>query len=109
MSKFVIAPHFRLHEWVAEEKGFFKAEGLEYEFLELVQSTDGRNHIKPDRVGAFDTIAQGRKSDISCACHWTVNVAAATGHARLYADVYSVAPAGVFVAPDSPIKTPADL
>ena len=53
MPKFIIEPHFRLHEWVAEEKGYFKAEGLDYDFLELVQSTDGRNHIKPDRVGAF--------------------------------------------------------
>ena len=109
MSKFIIEPHFRLHEWVAEEKGYFKAEGLDYEFLELVQSTDGQNHIKPDRVGAFHTIAEGRKSDISCACHWTVNVAASSGHARLYADVYSVSPAGVFVPADSPVRTPADL
>ena len=27
-KKFIIEPHFRLHEWVAEEKGYFKAEGL---------------------------------------------------------------------------------
>jgi ABC-type nitrate/sulfonate/bicarbonate transport system substrate-binding protein len=108
-EKFIIEPHFRLHEWVAEERGYFKAEGLDYEFLELVQSTDGQNHIKPDRVGAFHTIADGRKSDISCACHWTVNVAASTGHAKLFADVYSVSPAGVFVHADSPVKTPADL
>src|SRR5713101_1780953 len=32
MSKFVISPHFRLQEWVAEEKSYFKAEGLDYEF-----------------------------------------------------------------------------
>ncbi len=46
---------------------------------------------------------------MSCACHWTVNVAASKGHGRMYTDVYSVAPAGIFVAADSPIKTPADL
>ena len=28
MPKFVVAPHFRLQEWVAEEKGYFAAEGL---------------------------------------------------------------------------------
>jgi len=27
MAKFVIAPHMRLHEWVAEEKGYFRDEG----------------------------------------------------------------------------------
>jgi len=32
VGKFVITPHFRLQEWVAEEKGYFKAEGLDYEF-----------------------------------------------------------------------------
>jgi hypothetical protein len=29
---FRIQPHMRLHEWVAEEAGFFRDEGLEYEF-----------------------------------------------------------------------------
>ena len=109
MGKFIIEPHFRLQEWVAEEKGYFKAEGLDYAFLELVQSTDGRNHIKPDKVGAYHTIEEGRKSDVSCACHWTVGVAASKGNGRLYADVYSVAPSGVFVPADSPVKTPEDL
>ena len=31
-------------------------------------------------------------ANVSCACHWTVNVAASTGHGKLYADAYSVAP-----------------
>ena len=109
MGKFVIEPHFRLHEWVAEEKGYFRDEGLDYEFLELVQSTDGQNHNTSDKVGAYHVIEQGRKSDVSCACHWTVNVAASSGHAKLYADVYSVSPSGIFVPPDSPVRTPEDL
>ena len=109
MSKFIIEPHFRLHEWVAEEKGYFKAEGLDYEFLELVQSTDGQHHATANRSGAYNLIEEGRKSDVSCACHWTVNVAASSGHAKLYADVYSVSPSGIFVPADSPVKTPADL
>src|SRR5258707_4426234 len=88
MGKFIIEPHFRLQEWVAEEKGYFKAECLDYEFLELVQSTGGRNHIKPDRIGAYHTIDEGRKSDVSCACHWDVHVAASSRHAQLDADVY---------------------
>ena len=107
--KFIIEPHFRLQEWIAEEKGYFKDEGLDYIFREIVQSTDGKIHDKGNKVGAFQSFEQGRKSDVSCACHWTVNVAAASGHGRLNRDVYSVAPSGVFVAPDSPIKTPADL
>ena len=38
MGKFVISPHFRLQEWVAEEKGYFKAEGLDYEFRGVFKS-----------------------------------------------------------------------
>ncbi len=34
MSKFIVSPHFRLQEWVAQEKGYFAAEGLDYEFRE---------------------------------------------------------------------------
>jgi hypothetical protein len=109
MAKFIIEPHFRLQEWVAEEKGYFRAEGLDYEFRELVRTSDGKIHDKGDKVGAFQSFEEGRKSSVSCACHWTVNVAASTGHGRMYTDVYSVSPAGIFVPPDSPVKTPADL
>lgn len=90
MSKFVIAPHFRLQEWVAEEKGYFALEGLEYEFRETMDSKVAQHHNLGDKVGAFQTIEQGRSCDVSGACHWTVNVAASSGHGKLYADAYSV-------------------
>ncbi len=109
MAKFIIEPHFRLQEWVAEEKGYFRAEDFDYEFRELVRASDGKIHDKGDKIGAFQSFEQGRQSNVSCACHWTVNVAASTGHGRMYTDVYSVSPAGIFVPPDSPVKTPADL
>ncbi len=109
MAKFVIAPHMRLHEWIAEEKGYFQGEGLDYEFRDEIVSSDGRRHDLGDKVGAYQTFERGRTSDISCACHWTVNVAASNGHGKLYADAYSVSPAGVFVAPESSITQPAEL
>ena len=109
MSKFIIEPHFRLQEWVAEEKGYFKDEGLDYVFQELVQATDGKIHDKGIKVGAYQSFEKGRRSDVSCACHWTVGVAASSGHGKLYPDAYSVAPAGVFVPADSPVRTPEDL
>ena len=105
MGKFVIGPHMRLHEWVAEEKGYFTAEGLDYEFGNALSRAT--THGGP--VGAYQTFEAGRKTDVSCACHWTVNVAASKGHGKLYADAYSVSPCGVFVPPDSPIKRPEDL
>jgi ABC-type nitrate/sulfonate/bicarbonate transport system substrate-binding protein len=109
MGKFVIEPHFRLQEWVAEEKDYFRKEGLDYVFRELIRSTDGRHHDRGDRMGAFQSFERGREADVSCACHWTVNVAAATGKGKLYADAYSVAPAAIFVPADSPVKRPEDL
>ena len=111
MSKqpFIVDPHFRLQEWVAEEKGYFADEGLEYVFREQVQATDGKIHDQGVKVGAYQSLEQGRETNVSCACHWTVNVAASSGHGRIYPHVYSVAPSGVFVAADSGIETPADL
>lgn len=110
MAKFAIEPHFRLQEWIAEEKGYFREEGLDYEFREHIRATGGRHHdMSGQRAGAYQSFEAGRSADVSCACHWTVGVAAASGHGRLYADLYSVAPAGVFVPPDSPVRDPADL
>ena len=82
-EKFVIQPHFRLQEWVAEEKGYFRDEGLEYTFHEEVQKSAGQVHDKGAKVGAYQSLEAGRASDVSCACHWTVNVAAAAGHVLL--------------------------
>jgi ABC-type nitrate/sulfonate/bicarbonate transport system substrate-binding protein len=107
--KFLIQPHFRLHEWIAEEKGYFTDEGLDYDFQETVQSSDGKVHAQGDKVGAMQSFEKGRTSDISCACHWTVNVAAAKGHGKLYGDAYSVSPCGVFVPPESKITSPEQL
>ena len=104
MPKFQISPHFRLHEWVAEEKGYFKAEGLEYEFREVFKT-----HATPDKVGAMTSFEQGRETNVSCACHWTVNVAASQGRGKMVADCYSISPSGVFVPPESPIREPKDL
>src|SRR5579864_4801827 len=109
MGKFIIAPHMRLQEWVAESKGYFAAEGLDYEVRDDLSSKEGKRHDLGDRVGAYQTFEKGRSTTVSCACHWTVNVAASNGHGKLYADAYSVSPAGVFVPPDSHVRHPADL
>ena len=109
MAKFVISPHFRLHEWVAEDKGYFAADGLDYEFRETWDSKVAKSHQQGDKVGAYQSFEKGREGNVSCACHWTVNVAAAAGHGRLFADAYSVSPCAVFVPEESPIREPKDL
>ena len=53
MSKFRIMPHGRLQEWVAEEKGYYTAEGLDYEFVRPArvgrQALRGRRRDRPVR------------------------------------------------------------
>jgi hypothetical protein len=106
---FVIEPHFRLQEWVAEEKGYFRDAGLDYVFRELIRSTDGKHHDRGDKVGAFQSFERGREAAVSCACHWTVDVAASKGKGRLYAGAYSVASAGIFVPAESSVRSPEHL
>ena len=109
MGKFVIAPHMRLHEWIAVEKGYFDEVGLDYMLEDQLLSATGERHDLGDRVGAYQTFEKGRTCDVSSACHWTVNVAAASGHGKLYANAYSVSPCGIFVPAESSIKRPEDL
>jgi NitT/TauT family transport system substrate-binding protein len=114
MGRFVIGPHMRLQEWVAEENGYFKDEGLDYEFhptaVSLQLAVKSATELPKDQIrGAYQTIEQGRTCDISAACHWTINMAAAAGHGRLWAGAYSMLPAAIMVPPDSTIRRPADL
>jgi NitT/TauT family transport system substrate-binding protein len=118
MAKFVIQPHVRLQEWVAEDLGFFRDAGLDYEFqtsgfssasltLASVQMTE--EAPAPVHRGALEDMSAGRACDVSSACHWAVNAAAATQHGRMYGHAYSLAPAGIFVAPESNLCRPEDL
>jgi len=117
MSKFRIEPHGRLQEWIADEKGYFKDEGLDYEFLisyatqasgyALVQSTET---AAPEvKRGAFENMERGRAADISCACHWAVNMASSSGHGRMWGHAYSVTSSAIVVPAESSIKKSRDL
>ena len=108
-----ILPHGRLQEWVAEERGYFTAEGLDYTFLPEgdygihVTRRDDAGEIK---TGAFETFGAGRDgADVSCACHWATNVAASGGAGQLVTSAYSVAPCAIMVPPESPVRRPEDL
>lgn len=49
-----IMPHGRLQEWVAEEKGYFKEEGLDYVFVEdLTGASRLRDESGQVRFGAY--------------------------------------------------------
>lgn len=118
MGKYVIQSHHRLHEWIADEKGYFVEEGLDYEFqgqsfagdakqTSAVQSAD--SVPSEIRSGAFEDMSAGRTCDVSSACHWAVNGVSAAGAGKMWGQAYSVTPSGIFVAADSDYREPADL
>src|SRR5262245_26416297 len=119
MSKFVIQPHGRLQEWIAHEKGYFRDEGLDYEFVPGLSSSrakhmDASGKVVEMRSGAFESYQQaggnkGVKSDISCACHWAVGRASVRNIGVMWSDSYVVTPGGITVPPDSPITRPEQL
>ena len=117
MANFRIQPHMRLQEWVAEELGLFREEGLDYEFQAIGFATGsagpsvGPTDAAPMSVrsGAFEDMEQGRSCDVSAACHWAVNAAASHEHGKMWGKAYSVCESGIFVAPESPYQRPEDL
>jgi NitT/TauT family transport system substrate-binding protein len=108
-----IMPHGRLQEWVAEEKGYFTAEGLEYSFI--ISGDYGMSSLQRDeagevKTGAFETFGAGRSgADVSCACHWATNTAARERAGHLVTTAYSVAPCAIVVPPESPVRRAEDL
>jgi ABC-type nitrate/sulfonate/bicarbonate transport system substrate-binding protein len=119
MAKFIIQPHGRLQEWIAHEQGYFRDQGLDYEFVpgpsyRSSKQTGADGKVVDVMSGAFESYREGGgnkgvKSDISCACHWTVNQAAAEHIGTMWGKSYVVTPGGVMVPPDSPIWKPEDL
>jgi ABC-type nitrate/sulfonate/bicarbonate transport system substrate-binding protein len=110
-----IMPHGRLQEWVAEEKGYFAAEGLEYSFVVTGDYGVGAGSSRRDdggeiKTGAFETFSAGRDgADVSCACHWATSTAARERSGQLVTAAYSVAPCAIVVPPESPIRRAEDL
>jgi NitT/TauT family transport system substrate-binding protein len=117
MMLFRIQPHSRLQEWVAEEKGYFRDAGLEYEFVSsfassgLSTSTVRKAEDAPVEVrrGAFEDMAAGRACDVSSACHWAVNAAASGNSGRMWGHAYSMCVSGIMVPPESSVRGPEDL
>jgi NitT/TauT family transport system substrate-binding protein len=116
MTRFRIQPHGRLQEWVADEKGYFEAEGLDHEFVPSYYgqtqgygSTPAAPAAPEVKRGAFESYAEGRACEISTACHWAVNMASSAKHGRMWGHAYSVANSGIYVPPESAIRAPEDL
>ena len=117
MARFVINSHGRLQEWVALENGYFEQVGLtDYELKAhqlLTRNTPEKAYndtgVADNRHGAYQTYEQGRDASVSCACHWTVNMAASAEHGQLWGECYSVSPCAIVVPAESAVTQPEDL
>ncbi len=75
MGQFIIQPHGRLQEWIAHEKGYFRDEGLDYEFTrspsaEKQKAVDASGKVTDLLSGAFESYKsaggnKGVKTDVS--------------------------------------------
>jgi len=99
-----------LNDFVAQQEGFFAAEGLDVEIdWQTFHGTQSswkdlayfeRPQDKPYAEGA--EVIQG-------ACVWGSICNASAGMGRFVADAYGVSPWAIFVRPESAIREPADL
>src|SRR5262249_17264440 len=119
MAKFTIQPHGRLQEWIAHANGYFRDEGLDYEFkgglsAERTRQLDAAGKVVDVLSGAFESYRagggnKGVKSDVSCACHWAVNQASSQDIGTMWGKSYVVTPGAIMVPADSSVAKPEDL
>ena len=110
MPKFVIEPHFRLQEWVAEEKGYFRAEGLDYEFREFIRASGGAHHAT--RARSAPSSRSRRAAQVERHLRLPLDrerggLAGATPSSSPTPIRWR--PSAIFVPANSPVRSPADL
>ena len=100
-----------LNDFVAQQEGFFAAEGLDVEFdWKTFRGTQSSwkdldyLHRPQDRPYTED-----KEDVIQGACVWGSICNAGAGMGRFVAEAYGVSPWAIFVRPDSKIKKPEDL
>jgi hypothetical protein len=99
-----------LNDFVAQQEGFFAAEGLDVEFdWKTFRGTQSswKNLAYFDRP-QDKPYAEGRDV-IQGACAWGSICNASAGMGRFVPDAHGVSPWAIFVRPDSSIRRPEDL
>lgn len=112
MAKLRFQRHSRIQEWVAEELGFFKTLGLDYEVAHSqVLTTEGT--VSADPAGGpsayRDFLAKCAETNIASTSHWAVDTAIGAGHGRLWPHAYSIMPAGLYLPPGIGLESLGDL
>jgi NitT/TauT family transport system substrate-binding protein len=99
-----------LNDFVAQEEGFFAAEGLDTQFdWKTFRGTQSSwSHLSYFERPQDKPYAEGRDV-IQGACAWGSICNASAGMGRFVPDAYGDLPWAIFVRPDSSIRKPADL
>jgi NitT/TauT family transport system substrate-binding protein len=111
VEKVIVAPKgMGLNDFVADQEGFFAAEGLDVEF-DWATFRGTQSSWKTFRY--FERpqdkpFSEGREV-IQGACAWGSICNASAGMGRFVPDAYGVSPWAIFVRPDSRIHQPEDL
>jgi len=113
MRKVRVAPKgMGLNDFVAEQEGFFEAEGIQVEwdiktFRGTQSSWKGLDYKSRPQDQPYTEAKDS--SLIQCACAWGSISNASAGMGRFVPDCYGVSPWAIFVRPDSKIRKPEDL
>src|SRR5688572_6751604 len=113
MRKVRVAPKgMGIHEFVAQEEGFFAEEGIQVEFdwktFKGTQSSwKGYKYLERPQDKPYTEAKDG--SLIQCACVWGSISNASAGMGRFVPDCYGVSPWAIFVRPESNIRRPEEL
>jgi len=100
-----------LADFVAQEEGFFAAEGLAVEFdwktFRGTQSSwKGLDYLNRPQDQPY---REGDAGVIQSACQWGSVCNAGAGMGRFVADCYGISPWAIYVRPESKIRKPEDL
>jgi hypothetical protein len=100
-----------LYDFVAQQEGFFAAEGLDVEldwktFRGTQSSWKGLDYFQRPQDRPY---TQDKRDIIQGACVWGTICNASAGMGRMVPDAYGVSPWAIFVRPDSAIQRPEDL
>jgi hypothetical protein len=99
-----------LNDFVAQQEGYFAAEGLEVELdWKTFRGTQSSWKDLPYFERPQDKIFAEGQEVIQGACVWGSICNASAGMGRFVADAYGVSPWAIFVRPDSAIRRPEDL
>ncbi|MGN6572968.1 MAG: ABC transporter substrate-binding protein [Pseudolabrys sp.] len=112
LKRVKIAPKgMGLNDFVAQQEGFFAAEGLDVEFdwktFRGTQSSwKGLDYLHRPQDKPY---TEDKEDVIQGACVWGSICNAGAGMGRFVAEAYGVSPWAIFVRPDSKIQKPEDL